>query len=288
MDHSSNITEVRRQVDEARADGLNIGFVPTMGAFHRGHTSLIEASARICGWTVVSIFVNPTQFAPNEDLDSYPRTLKSDLAKAQASGADLVFAPSAEQMYPSGFKTYVEVEELGHVLCGKSRPGHFRGVVTVVAKLLNIIRPDALFLGRKDAQQAIIIARMVEDLDFTVEVKMRPTVREADGLAMSSRNQYLSVAHRTIAPRLFEALSVSGRLFDHGERNAAKLVDAAASILRAESEIDVEYIEIRKARGLEPAESINESSLLFVAAKLGETRLIDNIILDPEMGSFEA
>ena len=284
MDHSSNITEVRRQVDEARADGLNIGFVPTMGAFHRGHTSLIEASARICGWTVVSIFVNPTQFAPNEDLDSYPRTLESDLAKAQASGADLVFAPSAEQMYPSGFKTYVEVEELGHVLCGKSRPGH----VTVVAKLLNIIRPDALFLGRKDAQQAIIIARMVEDLDFTVEVKMRPTVREADGLAMSSRNQYLSVAHRTIAPRLFEALSVSGRLFDHGERNAAKLVDAAASILRAESEIDVEYIEIRKARGLEPAESINESSLLFVAAKLGETRLIDNIILDPEMGSFEA
>jgi len=288
MEFAESKSEARRLIARARADGKTVGFVPTMGALHRGHTSLIEASSSEHGYTVVSIFVNPTQFGPNEDLDRYPRDLKRDLETAEGAGASLVFAPSVEEMYPAGFTTFVEVSALGDVLCGASRPGHFRGVTTVVAKLLNIVRPDVLYLGRKDAQQAIILSRMVRDLDLGVKVRVMPTVRGPDGVALSSRNGYLSAEQRACASRLFESLSKAGHLFEAGERDVSRLVSAARAVLDGEHEIAVEYLEVRDAESLSELSRVEDRALLALAVRIGDTRLIDNIILDPGTGSFEA
>ncbi|MBN2208708.1 MAG: pantoate--beta-alanine ligase [Candidatus Coatesbacteria bacterium] len=278
---------VRESISSARAAGKTIGFVPTMGALHDGHKSLIAASAADCGCTVVSIFVNPTQFGPGEDFERYPRGLERDLRAAEDAGADLIFAPSAEEIYPPGFATFVEVGELGEVLCGASRPGHFRGAATVVAKLLNIVRPDVLYLGRKDAQQAIILTRMILDLDFDIDVRVLPTVREPDGLAMSSRNRYLSASQRTSASLLSAALFSAGELFESEEREVRQLVAAACSVLGREKKLVVEYFEARDAASLVEVSRVERKTLLVLAARIGETRLIDNVLLDPETGTFE-
>ncbi|HUT04343.1 MAG TPA: pantoate--beta-alanine ligase [bacterium] len=288
MKFAGSKREAGNLIARARADGKTVGFVPTMGALHKGHTSLIEASSSEFSYTVVSIFVNPTQFGPDEDLGRYPRDLKRDLRIAEGAGASLVFAPSVEDMYPSGFTTFVEVKALGDVLCGASRPGHFRGVTTVVAKLLNIVRPDALYLGRKDAQQAIILSRLVRDLDLDVKVRVMRTVREPDGVALSSRNEYISSGQRACASRLFESLSKAGRLFEAGERDVRRIVAAARVILDGEPQIDVEYLEARDAESLAELSRVESRTLLALAARIGGTRLIDNIILDPGAGSFEA
>jgi len=288
MEFAESKSEARNLIARARADGKTVGFVPTMGALHKGHTSLIEASSSEFSYTVVSIFVNPTQFGPDEDLGRYPRDLKRDLRIAEGAGASLVFAPSVEDMYPPGFTTFVEVKALGDVLCGASRPGHFRGVTTVVAKLLNIVRPDALYLGRKDAQQAIVLSRMVRDLDLDVKVRVMRTVREPDGVALSSRNEYLSAGQRACASRLFESLSKAGHLFEAGERDVRRIVAAVRVILDGEPQIDVEYLEARDAESLAELLRVENRTLLALAARIGDTRLIDNIILDPGAGSFEA
>jgi len=287
MELKESKQEVRESVARARAAGKTIGFVPTMGALHDGHKSLIAASAADCRYTVVSIFVNPTQFGPGEDFERYPRGLGRDLRAAEDAGADLVFAPSVEEIYPLGFTTFLEVGELGEVLCGASRPGHFRGVATVVAKLLNIVRPDGLYLGRKDAQQAIILTRMIRDLDFDVEVRVLPTVREPDGLAMSSRNRYLSARQRTSASLLSAALSSAGELFEGKERDVKRLLAAARNVLGQEKELVVEYLEARDAESLAEVSRVECKTLLALAARIGETRLIDNVLLDPETGSFD-
>ena len=278
---------LRERIAAARANGLVIGFVPTMGALHKGHISLIEASAASCGFTVVSIFVNPTQFGPQEDYQRYPRDLQGDLKLAEAARADLVYAPSVEEMYPKGFKTFVTVEGLSDLLCGAFRPGHFRGVATVVAKLLNQVRPDVLFLGRKDAQQAVILSQMVRDLDFELAVKVLPTVREDDGLAISSRNRYLSPSQRLRAAKLFDALMTAGRLFQSGLRDANELVKAALAPLQSDEQIEVEYLEARDAESLKPVQQVTERTLLALAARIGTARLIDNIVLDPATGLVE-
>jgi len=287
LEFSQTKREIREGVGRARAGGKTIGFVPTMGALHAGHTSLIEASAIDCGCTVVSIFVNPTQFGPNEDFVRYPRDLERDLRVAEGAGADLVFAPSTEEVYPPGSTTFVEVAKLGEVLCGASRPGHFRGVATVVAKLLNMVRPDALYLGRKDAQQAIILRRMIRDLYFDVEVHVVPTVREPTGLAMSSRNKYLSAGQRISAALMSAALFRAGELFESGERESGRLLAAARGILGSETDIEVEYLEARDAESLAEVSQVENKTLLALGARVGDTRLIDNVILDPVEGSFE-
>ena len=278
---------LREGVARARKAGKTIGFVPTMGALHAGHTCLIEASAADCDCTIVSIFVNPKQFGPDEDFARYPRDLGRDLWVAEGAGADLVFAPSVEEVYPPGSTTVVEVQKLGEVLCGASRPGHFRGVATVVGKLLNVVRPDALYLGRKDAQQAIIVRRMIRDLDFAVEVHVLPTVREPIGLAVSSRNRYLSAGQRTSAALIFAALFRAGELFESGEREVGRLLAVARSVLGLEEDIEVEYLEARDAESLAEVSKVESKTLLALAAKIGDTRLIDNVILDPATGLFE-
>ncbi len=287
MEFSQTKREIREGVARARAAGKTIGLVPTMGALHAGHASLIEASVIDCGCTVVSIFVNPTQFGPNEDFVRYPRDLERDLRVAEGAGADLVFAPSVEEVYPPGSTTFVEVEKLGEVLCGASRPGHFRGVATIVAKLLNMVRPDALYLGRKDAQQAIILRRMIHALDFDVEVHVVPTVREPIGLAMSSRNKYLSAGQRISAALISAALFRAGELFESGEREVGGLLAAARGVLGSETDIEVEYLEARDVETLAEVSQVENKTLLALAARVGDTRLIDNVILDPVEGSFE-
>ena len=288
MELKKNKKGVREAIAGARAAGKTIGFVPTMGALHAGHTSLIEAAAAVFGCTVVSIFVNPMQFGPNEDLDRYPRDLKRDLEIAASYGANLAFVPPLEEVYLPGAATAVRVNGLDEVLCGASRPGHFIGVATVVAKLLNMVRPDALYLGRKDAQQAIILMQMVRDLDFDVEVRVLPTVREPDGLAMSSRNKYLSARQRASAALLFASLCRAGELFESGERRVERLLAVAHCILSLEKDIEVEYLEARDTDSLAEVSLVKSRTLLALAARVGDSRLIDNVILDPATGSFEA
>src|SRR5207302_8190172 len=217
------IAETRRAVAAARGRGLTVGLVPTMGALHEGHASLIRLARQQCGFVAVSIFVNPTQFGPNEDFSRYPRSLPEDLAVCQREGADLVFAPEPAEIYPPDYRAFVDVNELGEHLCGQARPGHFRGVATVVIKLLNIVQPDRAYFGQKDAQQARIIRQLVRDLDVPVEIVVGPTVREPDGLAVSSRNRYLAPAERQRATVLVETLPEVRRLFEAGERDAGVL-----------------------------------------------------------------
>lgn len=273
------IQGVRAALDEARARGASVGMVPTMGALHEGHLSLIRAARAENDVVVVSIFVNPTQFGPTEDLVLYPRDLEGDRALAGEAGAHLIFNPGAGEMYAEDFSTWVDVEGLTEGLCGRSRPGHFRGVCTVVIKLLNICQPHRAYFGEKDAQQLAVITRMARDLDLRTEIVPCPTVREADGLAMSSRNTRLSAAERAQAPLLYKALSGARDLVGEGERDPARL-DAAVRAILAEAPLGkVDYVEIVRADDLAPVATLAGRVLVALAVRFGDVRLIDNIRL---------
>jgi pantoate--beta-alanine ligase len=259
-----------------------VGLVPTMGALHEGHLSLVRAARAQCDSVVVSIFVNPLQFGANEDLAKYPRTFQRDCELLEREKVDLVFAPSVNDMYPENAVTYVTVEGLSEKLCGRSRPGHFRGVTTVVAKLFHIVEPQLAFFGQKDAAQCAIIRRMVRDLNFPVEIVVGPLVREPDGLAMSSRNAYLSTGERQSALVLNRALTEVKHSFDQGERNAGKLVEVGKKILAQESGARLDYLEVVDPGTLDPVAEIRSETLVAVAALVGGTRLIDNILLSPK------
>jgi pantoate--beta-alanine ligase len=273
------IVDVRAASREARRQGKTLGFVPTMGALHEGHLSLVRAAKAKSDVVAVSIFVNPLQFGPAEDLAKYPRTFDRDRELLDEAAVDILFAPTAEEMYPAGAITYVTVEGLSEKLCGKSRPGHFRGVATVVAKLFHIVEPDLAFFGQKDAAQATIIRRMVRDLNLPIEIIVCPIVREPDGLAMSSRNAYLSPQERRSALVLNRSLTEVKHRFDQGERNAAKLIAAGKQILTQESRVRLDYLEIVDPDTLDPIRILTGSALVAVAAVVGNTRLIDNILL---------
>jgi pantoate--beta-alanine ligase len=275
--------ELREALDPERRRGRRIGLVPTMGFFHEGHLELIRRARSECDVVVVSLFVNPTQFGPGEDLDAYPRDEARDAELAEAEGVDILWMPSVEEMYPEGPGTFVEVDlSLTGVLDGhpeRRGPGHFRGVTTVVSKLFNCVGPDVAYFGRKDAQQALVIQRMVRDLDFPVEIVVVPTVREADGLAMSSRNAYLDAAERERALALSRGLRAAEHAAAGGERSADALVEAVAAELRGAG-IDPEYVEARDAENLEPVNRLNGRPVLVaVAARVGRARLIDNVVL---------
>jgi len=256
-----------------------VGFVPTMGFLHAGHISLVQRARAECGSVVASIFVNPTQFGPNEDLAKYPRDLPRDLKLLESAGADLVWTPTPESMYPPGFQTWVEVERLTRGLEGEVRPGHFRGVTTIVAKLFNAVRPDKAYFGQKDAQQAAVIRRMVCDLNFPVEIVVCPTVREADGLAMSSRNTYLNPQERQAATVLFRALSAAKAAYEGGEREAGILRGVMRETVQAEPLARLQYVSCADYDTLEELERIMGKSLLSMAVRLGKTRLIDNFVI---------
>jgi len=275
----SSIDQMRALCRAARSNEQRLGFVPTMGALHAGHLALVRAARSQCPATAVSIFVNPTQFSPNEDFAKYPRTLEGDQKMLEAEGISLLFVPTVEEMYPPGAATFVNVEGLSDKLCGRSRPGHFRGVATVVAKLFHIVEPDVAYFGQKDAAQVAVIRKMVRDLAFNLEIVVIPTVREADGLAMSSRNAYLSPGERKQALVLYRALCRVQTLADQGERSARKLIDAAKDVFRDEPAVRLDYVEIVNQETLEPVSDISQGALVAVAAFVGATRLIDNIVL---------
>jgi pantoate--beta-alanine ligase len=273
------IAEARQACARFRAAGKSLGLVPTMGALHAGHLSLVRAAKESCDAVAVSIFVNPTQFGPKEDFSSYPRVFEQDCQTLQAAGVDVVFAPSVEEMYPPGASTFVEVEGLSDRLDGASRPGHFRGVATVVAKLFHIFAPDVAFFGQKDAAQVAVLRRMVRDLRFAVELKVCPTMREPDGLAMSSRNRNLSEGERRQALVLYRALSAVEKRFQGGEVDSGKLIGEAQRILKEEPGVQVEYFRVVDPETLEDVADVSPGSLVAVAARVGATRLIDNLLL---------
>ncbi|MGH9556324.1 MAG: pantoate--beta-alanine ligase [Terriglobales bacterium] len=275
------ISEMRAACREARTRG-RLGLVPTMGALHEGHLSLVRAARAQCQTVAVSLFVNPTQFGPNEDLAKYPRTFERDRELLEREGVDLLFAPSTEEMYPAGAAAWVTVEGLSQKLCGRSRPTHFRGVTTVVSKLFHIVEPDLAFFGQKDAAQCTILRKMVRELDIPVGIVVCPIVREADGVAMSSRNAYLSAEQRRSATGLYRALSRVAELVEKGERRASKLIDAAQRIFLEEPDVRLDYFEIVDNDTLDPVEGISGGALVAVAAYLGSTRLIDNLVLPPQ------
>jgi len=270
---------------ELRAAGKRIGLVPTMGALHEGHLSLMSRARDMSDTVVASVFVNPTQFGPNEDLEKYPRDLARDAELAFTRGVDFIFAPSPEDMYAEGFSTYVTVEGLSDKLEGASRPGHFRGVTTVVAKLFNIVHPHFAFFGRKDAQQVIVIKRMVRDMSIDSEIVIGPTVREEDGLALSSRNVYLSTDERKAATVLRRALERARTLYNGGERDSAKILSAMRGIIEAEPLARLEYIAITDTDRLNPVETIfaDQPTLISLAVFIGTTRLIDNMVFNGEL-----
>jgi len=280
MDIAKTIESVRTHVRLARDQHKTIGLVPTMGALHIGHISLIQAAVRQCDYVVVSIFVNPTQFGPNEDLAEYPRPFVRDCDICREHGTDLIFAPNPEEMYGTESLTWVSVDKLTEPLCGQFRASHFQGVTTVCTKLFNIVLPDTTFFGQKDAQQAVVIQRMVADLKIQVKVEVCPTVREPDGLAVSSRNQYLTPAQRQQAVGLFQGLQVAQRLVQQGECGAAEVEAAVRGILQCVPEMEIQYIGIVDPVALSPVRIISKQVLVAVAVKLGSVRLIDNILID--------
>ncbi len=275
----SDIDEIKRICGENRRQGKRIGLVPTMGAFHEGHLSLIRRAAAITGFVVVSIYINPKQFGENEDLDSYPRSLEYDVYDAEKAGANTVFAPDDLIIYPAGYLTYVNVEGLTEGLCGGARPGHFRGVTTVVAKLFNIVQPDVAVFGEKDAQQLAVIRAMVRDLNMDIDIDAGPIVRESDGLAMSSRNQYLSPDERAQASVLYESLRTAESLIDRGTTDTKVLTSEIKSVIDSASAAEIEYIEIVDMVNLKPVGDVSSDALIAIAVHFGTTRLIDNIVV---------
>lgn len=282
MKNIKKIKDLRVYVRAAAMSRERIGLVPTMGCFHEGHLSLIRKSAEENDITIVSIFVNPAQFAGGEDFSRYPRDMETDEALAREEGVDYLFSPLEDEMYPPGYGTFVEVGELGRKLCGKSRPGHFRGVATVVLKLVNICGPDALYLGQKDAQQAVILRKMINDFNMDVEARILPAVREEDGLAMSSRNRYLSPAERASAPALYTALCEAKQaVLEEGLAPVEITRQIRESLSRAEG-MDIDYAEVVSPADLEPVRDAGRPALIAAAVKLGGARLIDNVLLNCE------
>ena len=276
-----SIQEMYKLSESARKEGKIIGFVPTMGYLHEGHLSLIRIARKRCDLLVVSIFVNPTQFGPNEDLNSYPRDFERDSKLCEKEGVDVIFAPTAEEMYPDGYSTWVEVKgPVTEVLCGAFRPGHFRGVTTVVAKLFNIVQPHFAVFGQKDAQQLVVIKKMTRELNFPVEIVAAPTVREKDGLAMSSRNEYLNENERKVAPKIYQSLILAKNMLLRGERDTEKIKNEMRKFLENAKLIKVQYIDIVDADTLEPLKNARGRVMVALAAFLGKARLIDNIIVD--------
>ncbi len=275
------IEAMRAASRSQRSVGKCLGLVPTMGALHEGHLSLIRSAKAQCDLVAVSLFVNPLQFGPGEDLAKYPRDFDRDRALLEKEGVDFLFAPSVDEMYPAGAVTYVTADGLSEKLCGRSRPGHFRGVTTVVSKLFNIVEPDLAFFGQKDAAQVAIIRRMVRDLNIPVRVVTCPILREADGLAMSSRNAYLDPHQRKSAPVLHRSLMEIQKRFDQGERKADKLIAAGKRTLSEGPEVRLDYLEIVDPDTLDPVEEVSRRALVAVAAFFGKTRLIDNVVLGP-------
>lgn len=272
--------EVQRCCEAARLQDKRIGFVPTMGYFHEGHLALMRRAREENDFLVVSLFVNPTQFGPDEDYGRYPRDFERDKGLAEEEGVDLLFAPSVEDMYPEGYATYVEVTgRLTSSLCGVSRPGHFRGVTTVVAKLFNIVKPHRAYFGEKDAQQLRVIKRMVMDLNFDIEIVAVPTVREPDGLAMSSRNEYLSPEERKAALVLWRSLNLARSLVEAGERKADRIVSEMRRLIESEPLARIDYVEIVDSETLENVDVIEGEVLVALAVYIGTTRLIDNIVI---------
>jgi len=280
MEVSETIESIRSLVKAARESGKNIGLVPTMGALHIGHISLIEAALKKCDYVVVSIFVNPTQFVPGEDFEQYPRPFENDLDICKKAGVDAVFAPPPEQMYPVENITWVNVTKITEPLCGQFRPGHFQGVTTVCSKLFNIVAPDIAFFGQKDAQQAIVIRRMVADLNMPLEIVVCPTVRESNGLAVSSRNKYLSDQQKKDAANIYKALRECRRMIDTGVKDASEIITEMRKILQQVPSMEIEYISIADADTLENIDHISGKVLAAIAVRIGRARLIDNILLD--------
>ena len=276
------IDEMRAFRTATRQSGKRVGLVPTMGALHQGHSSLVRAAREKSDLVAVSIFVNPTQFGPNEDFAKYPRDLESDSRLLDREHVDVIFAPSVDDMYPAGAITWVTVEGMSDRLCGKSRPGHFRGVTTIVSKLFHIIEPDAAFFGQKDAAQVAIIRRMVSDLNMPVSIEVCPIIREPDGLALSSRNAYLNPAQRKSALALHRSLQRAQKLLKNGERDSATLIAAAKQEFANEPSARLDYFEIVDPNSLESVPSISKRALIAVAAFVGNTRLIDNILVGPQ------
>ncbi len=270
--------------DRYRAAGLSIGFVPTMGALHEGHESLVRQARLECDKAVVSIFVNPTQFGPGEDFTAYPRPRELDTEACRRSGADLLFFARASEIYPEGFQTWVTVEELTRPLCGQSRPVHFRGVATVVTQLLSIVKPHRAYFGQKDYQQCQVVWRLSRDLHLDAEIRVCPTIREADGLARSSRNQYLDSHARHVAPRIHRALQAGAELIASGERGVGKVVERMTEILEPGADLRIDYVEARDSETLREIEGGQmrpglKGVLLAVAAHVGKARLIDNVVV---------
>lgn len=277
-----DVAKLRELVANFKQENKSIGLVPTMGALHEGHASLINASAKENDITIVSVFVNPTQFGPNEDYEAYPRTLENDCIVAQNAGADVVFAPKNKDLYPNEDMTWVEVTgDITKVLCGRTRPIHFRGVTTVVSKLFNLSRADRAYFGLKDAQQTEVLRRMVDDLFFNVELRIMPIVREADGLAKSSRNTYLSPEERKSALILSKSLNLAKEAFTNGQRDVEAILNLVKDNIQTEKTSQIDYVEMYKLPGLKPVgNKIEGRVLLALAVKFGTTRLIDNVILE--------
>lgn len=277
-----DVAKLRELVANFKKENKSIGLVPTMGALHEGHASLINASAKENDITIVSVFVNPTQFGPNEDYEAYPRTLENDCIVAQNAGADVVFAPKNKDLYPNEDMTWVEVTgDITKVLCGRTRPIHFRGVTTVVSKLFNLSRADRAYFGLKDAQQTEVLRRMVDDLFFNVELRIMPIVREADGLAKSSRNTYLSPEERKSALILSKSLKLAKEAFTNGQRDVEAILNLVKDTIQSEKTSQIDYVEMDKLPGLKPVgNKIEGRVLLALAVKFGTTRLIDNVILE--------
>lgn len=279
---TSTVSELRTWIAAERNRGRTIGFVPTMGALHDGHLSLIHAALASCDVAVASIFVNPMQFGPSEDLSRYPRTPDTDIRLLTSAGCHYLFMPDVSEMYPEGFRTRIEMSDLLLVLCGRTRPTHFQGVLTIVLKLLNQVRPDAAFFGRKDYQQALVIRRMVKDLDVPVRIETCPIIREADGLALSSRNRYLTPEERADAPGLRRAILAADRAFRDGTRDVARLVAAGLQALAAHPRFRPDYFEIRDPETLAERTEARAGDLVAAAAFIGRARLIDNGLLGQE------
>lgn len=277
-----DVAKLRELVTNFKKENKSIGLVPTMGALHEGHASLINASAKENDITIVSVFVNPTQFGPNEDYEAYPRTLENDCIVAQNAGADVVFAPKNKDLYPNEDMTWVEVTgDITKVLCGRTRPIHFRGVTTVVSKLFNLSRADRAYFGLKDAQQTEVLRRMVDDLFFNVELRIMPIIREADGLAKSSRNTYLSPEERKSALILSKSLKLAKEAFTNGQRDVEAILNLVKDTIQNEKTSQIDYVEMYKLPGLKPVgNKIEGRVLLALAVKFGTTRLIDNVILE--------
>ena len=280
MEVYQGVKPLINRINKVKKQGKRIGFVPTMGFLHEGHLSLIRKAAKDTDCVVVSIFVNPIQFGPGEDFKKYPRDPKRDLRLCRDNGVDAVFIPTPKMLYGNGFSTYVDVKDLTNGLCGIQRPGHFKGVATVVAKFFNIIRPDTAYFGQKDAQQALLIKKMVEDLDIPVKIKVMPIIREKDGLAMSSRNVYLNPCQRKESLSLYKSLKIARDLHKKGEKDSRKIVRKMRDVILKEKHARIDYVSIVDLKRLEAVNRISEKVLVAVAVKIGKTRLIDNIILN--------